>query len=157
MGLHRGRDFAAYEFSYRVGMDFKYADAGLLRNRCRYQVVSVSHGLDGVPVVDIDSSGGSLTELVTSLFDRFDPAGSETAEMLSAKVTRRLKGDHGDFVREPDSWLESQPLAASHPLRFENGDVVTWRSGALDLDEVAELLDYLNDVVERLPEVRSGS
>lgn len=155
-GSHRERPFAAYEFTFRVGMDFKYADDGLLRNRCRYQVVSVSHGLEGVPVTEVDGKEGSIASVVKSMVGRLDPAGSDLIERMSATLARRPDGDPDGASRDARSRLQARAHASNVRLRFENGDAVTWRSGPLDLDEVEELLGQLNDVVDALAEDWSG-
>jgi hypothetical protein len=48
-------------------------------------------------------------------------------------------------------WMLADQRALSIPFRFERGDLVTWREGKVDVSEVDELLNYVADVVERVP------
>jgi len=48
-------------------------------------------------------------------------------------------------------WLLADPRARSVPFRFERGDLVAWQEGQIDLRKVDWLVDFVCDVVERVP------
>jgi len=48
-------------------------------------------------------------------------------------------------------WMLADQRALSTPFRFERGDLVTWDQGKIDVSNVDGLLNYLSDVLERVP------
>lgn len=151
-GTHRSREFVCYELSFRMNIGYRYADDGLVRNRCRYQVVSTAHDGGQLPDLTI-ANADTVSRFSSTLFDEGTGIGSDEFRRKFSLST----GDGADasaVVAGPMSeWLAADPRASRNPLKFEKGDVITWRSGALNIARAIEPLDYLNDVVDRLPPV----
>lgn len=151
-GQHRGREFVAYEYSFRMHMGYQFADDGLLRNRCRYQVVSIRHGNSGVP--DFLLTGADAAARVSNaIFGEFHSGTEEFNRKFS--VAARDSAAVSVILADPlCEWLTADPRASENPLKFEAGDLVTWRNGAIDLGAASDSLDFLNDVIDRLPAPR---
>jgi uncharacterized protein DUF3137 len=47
--------------------------------------------------------------------------------------------------------LDDRRAMSSLPFRFDGGSLVTWLDGQMDLERVTYLLDYLCDVLDRVP------
>ncbi|NLU68458.1 hypothetical protein [Streptomyces sp. HNM0574] len=55
-------------------------------------------------------------------------------------------------VPELTRYLAKQPLLADRPLRFENGEVITWYEERLRPGDVMKHLTYLSEVLRHIPE-----
>lgn len=154
-GTDRGREFAIYEFSVRMSMGYRYADDGLLRNRCRYQVVSTAHGSNSVPDLTL-ANADVVSRLSGSIFSEGIDLGSEEFRRKFSISTRDIDAAAKILAGPLSEWLTADQRASMNPLKLEKGDVVTWRTGAIDIPAALDSLNYLNDVIDRLPP-RSGT
>ncbi len=48
-------------------------------------------------------------------------------------------------------WMLADQRCRDLPFRFERADLLTWREGSIDLQEVVWMLEYLCDVLDRVP------
>ncbi|MGH3433089.1 MAG: hypothetical protein ACRDQB_09665 [Thermocrispum sp.] len=93
----------------------------------------------------------TIERAATALTGGMGRVGHEAFDREFFVSTRDPAQTKGILTDQLCSWLVAEPRSSKFPLRFEGGDVVTWRSGALDIDKVVEALDHLNEVVDRLP------
>lgn len=150
-GYRRDRSFVAFEFSIRIGIESKYADDGLFRNRCRYQVVSVAHGRSSLPVLTVETHDPVAADTAAALKGDGSRVGHTEFDRTFSVSMRDSSPAREIFTDDCCAWFLAHPSSLASPLRFEAGRVTTWRSGAMNVDELDELLDYLNGVIDRLP------
>lgn len=148
-GMHRSREFVAYEYSFRMRMGYRFANDGLLRNRCRYQVVSTRHGNSDMPDFSL-TDADVVTRVSNAIFDEFH-LGTEEFNRRFSVAARDSTAVSSILAGPLCEWLTLDPRASKNPLKFEAGDLVTWQSGAIELGAVSESLHFLNDVIDRLP------
>jgi hypothetical protein len=145
-GQHRGRPLVAFEYTYKEWRG----------NRDKRRTVTYTH---------------TVVALGT-------PAARPTLELGRAGLGRKLLGLVGirDLQLESDEfnktfqirteddrfayavlhprtmeWMLADQRCRELPFRFERSDLVTWRQRSIDLEAVVGMLDYLCDVLDRVP------
>ncbi len=58
---------------------------------------------------------------------------------------------HGILSDPLQAFLLSDPRAQKSPLRLRDDELFTWYTGTLSPQDVEERLDYLCDVLDRIP------
>jgi hypothetical protein len=142
-GRYRGRDIRYFEYADETTMTNNNG-----RSRTDYYAVFVVSTPDTVPrtlireegFLDSVFGGGEVVKTGDSAFDTEFSVITQDREAAEKLVTPRLI-DH--LSREPD--------ARELPLRFENGEVLTWSEERLRPQQVMARLNYLTEVVNHLP------
>lgn len=143
-GRYRGRSFRCFE--YRDEITDRRARQ---QNQQRYFAVFALTTAASIPrvvvrrqkVLDDVFADGHIVELGNSEFD-----GTFRVVATDVRVARDVVA--GRLAR----FLTTDPRAKNAPLRFDRGELVTWYEGRLRPPEILPHLNYLCDVLERVPE-----
>lgn len=146
-GQHRGRWFVAFEYLYsETHSDGKNTTTTTYQNL----VVGVSTPADR-PTLEITKEG---------LGQRFLGAiGFKDLQLESEEFNRafKIKAAQNKFaydVLHPRmmEWMLADRRAIRFPFRFERSDLVTWERGTMDIGRLTWMLDYVSDVLDRVPQ-----
>ncbi|MGH3877595.1 MAG: DUF3137 domain-containing protein [Actinophytocola sp.] len=145
-GEHRGRQVLAFEYSYK-----ETEGSGDDRRTTTYRHTVVSLSLPAArPTLQVgrEGFGRKLLGFV----------GVRDLQLESEQFNEafHIKADDDKFaydVLHPRmmEWMLSDQRAQSVPFRFERGDLMTWDREKIDVRKVEWMLDYLCDVVDRVP------
>lgn len=144
IGTYRGRPFCAFEYKRiaRKGTDRK--------NEASYSRVLALATPATRPTMEVKKAG----------------FGSKVADFLGAQdlpvghpefdQAFRVTTDHEQFARDvlaPSvaDWLLRDGRALQMPFRFERNELVTWQNGRTKLEIIEPALDFLCDVLDRVP------
>ena len=146
VGPHRGRTFAAFEYVYKERQ-------GSGKNR---RTVTYRH-----TVVALDTPAARPTlELAREGIGRklLGLVGVRDLQLESEEFNKtfHIRAENDRFaydVLHPRTmeWMLGDQRCRDMPFRFERADLVTWRQGSIDLDAAVWMLDYLCDVLDRVP------
>lgn len=147
-GTVRGRPFGCFQYRRRaVGSGgrgarttyetFRVFAVGTSTPRPTVQVARA--GLGGRLLDRVGAGGVEVGD------PEFDAAFRITGDATSARQAL------GPQLRR---WLLDDPRAARWPLRFERDELVTWQPGPLTASSVESALEFLCDVLDRVPAPR---
>ncbi|HEV2783672.1 MAG TPA: DUF3137 domain-containing protein [Actinophytocola sp.] len=143
-GQHRGRRVTAFEYSYTEGSGdnsttYTFTVAALATPAHRPWLEVKREGL-----------GRKLLGLI----------GVRDLQLESDEFNERFHVDTADAKFAYDvlhprmmEWLIGDRRAADlgWAFRFEQGDLVTWAKGPLEIDKLMGMLDYLGEILEQVP------
>ena len=145
-GSYRGRDLVAFEYSYK-----EYRDSGNERRTVTYRNTVVALGTPAArPTLELsrEGFGRKLLGLV----------GVRDLQLESEQFNKtfHIRAENDRFaydVLHPRTmeWMLADQRCRELPFRFERADLLTWRSGSIDLPTAQRMLDFLCDVLERVP------
>jgi hypothetical protein len=146
-GEHRDRKILAYEYSYKT-----YSTDGEGRRRSETHTFTLTSVYlpKPKPVLEIarEGLGRKLLGFV----------GVRDLQLESEQFNDayRIKTDNDRFaydILHPRmmEWMLEDSRAQRYGFRFERGDLMLWDDGKLRLDDMMARLDYLCDVLERVP------
>jgi hypothetical protein len=145
-GEHRGRTIMVFEYSYRE----THGSGNEQRTETyRFTVAALSLPA-GKPTLQVsrEGFGRKLLGIV----------GVRDLQLESEQFNTafHIKTDNDRFaydILHPRmmEWMLADQRAMSVPFRFERGDLMTWNRGRIDLTKVEWMLEYLCDVVDRVP------
>jgi hypothetical protein len=142
-GTHRGRRMLAFEYVVKDGQGAA-GDAGR-----RYTVVSAALPWPK-PTLEVTRKGRGRTLLAM--------AGAGGPGLGDEEFTRafHVRTDDEGFARAVlhpgmTRWLLADGRAQAIPFRFEGGDLIAWDERGLTPSTVDSMLDFLCDVLDRVP------
>lgn len=146
-GTYRGRQLTAFEYIYKVTRN---SGKHQTTQTYRHTVVALPTpavrptlqvdregfgrkllGVVGVRDLQLESEQFNETFHIDTESDRF------AYDILHPRMMEHLLAD---------------PRAQSLPFRFERSDLLTWDSSSIDTNSVLVMLDYLCDLLDRVPE-----
>ena len=145
-GSHRGRSLVAFEYTYKE-------QQGSGKNRRTVTYRNTVLALDtptARPTLEVsrEGIGRKLLGLV----------GVRDLQLESEEFNKtfHIRTENDKFaydVLHPRTmeWMLADQRCRDLPVRFERADLVTWRQGSIDPDSVVWMLDYLCDVLDRVP------
>jgi hypothetical protein len=145
-GDHRGREAMAFEYSYKER-------EGSGKNQ---RIVTYTNTVAAVttpaarPTLEVGREG--IGRRLLGLVGIRD-LQLESEEFNKAFHIRTEDDKFAYDILHPRTmeWMLAEERCRELPFRFERADLVTWRPGGIDLAEVGRLLDYLCDVLDRVP------
>lgn len=154
-GTYRGRPFRCFEFRTRtnVGTGTPVAKRKRTGNRApEYYFRIFVLGLPAqLPILQVKRSrvGNKILNAVG--------AGDIKTGQEDFDKKFRVTGDHEQFARDVlnphfTNWLLHDPRADRMPFRFERNELLTWQPARLKADSIEPSLDYLCDVLDRVPQ-----
>jgi len=145
-GSFRDREVLAFEYSYK-----ETTGSGNDRRTETYHHTVVSIGLPAPkPTLQVNREGLGRKLL------GFVGVRDLQLESEEFNKTFHIRAEDDKFaydVLHPRmmEWMLADQRAMSIPFRFERGDLVTWNEGKIDVSEVDWMLNYVCDVLERVP------
>ncbi|GAA1213488.1 hypothetical protein [Prauserella alba] len=146
-GKYRGRSVIVFEFSSRLEEFDKAGDERSKRDH--YQIVSIKLN-SPKSSFDVETRGfaskvarhSGLANAGTgdTAFDNRFTVESEDNEYVSSVLTEEVR-----------QWLLRDKRADDNPIRVLGDEIVTWRFGMLDLQDVEDRVEFLCDLLERTP------
>lgn len=145
-GPHRGRSLVAFEYTYK-----EQHGSGKNRRTVTYRNTVVALGTPAPrPTLEVsrEGIGRKLLGLV----------GIRDLQLESEEFNKsfRIRTEDDKFaydVLHPRTmeWMLADQRCRDQPFRFERADLLTWRQGSVDPHSVVWMLDYLCDVLDRVP------
>jgi hypothetical protein len=170
-GEHRGRELVGFEYIYK-----ERHGSGKNRRTVTYRhtVVALSTpsprptlqvsreglgrkllGLVGVRDLELESVEFNKTFLIRTEAEAApgDHGGAPLGDADRVRVSRMSADKFAYDVLHPRmmEWMLGDQRAREMPFRFERSDLVTWDTGSIDLNRMMWMLDYLCDVLDRVP------
>lgn len=145
-GEHRGRPVMAFEYSYKE----THGTGDEQRTETYTYTVAALSLPAPKPTLQVgrEGIGRKLLGLV----------GVRDLQLESEQFNKtfHIKTDNDRFaydILHPRmmEWMLADERAQSAPFRFERGDLLTWSRGRIDLQKVQWMLEYLCDVVDKVP------
>jgi hypothetical protein len=146
-GSHQGRSLVAFEYSYK-----ERQGSGKNRRTVTYRnTVLVLETPAARPTLEVsrEGIGRKLLGLV----------GIRDLQLESEEFneTFHIRTENDRFaydVLHPRTmeWMLADERCRDLPFRFERADLITWRQGSIDPGTVVWMLDYLTDIVQRVPD-----
>ncbi|MCL8015836.1 DUF3137 domain-containing protein [Streptomyces sp. AS02] len=150
-GEFRGHTFSCFEYRPR---DFDAEDAGT--NDHRYFVAFTLTTPTPTPGMIVDQP--NMLERADNRFNNAFGLGDKEVKLGSPEFDEdfRILTDDEPFARtvmtdELLRFLLSDPRVKDGPLRFHGNELITWFEGRLRPDGIDPKLNYLCDVLERVP------
>lgn len=145
-GKHRDRHVLAFEYSYQ---EVQGSGDNRKTKTYHYTVAALKLPKD-MPTLQVGPEGWG-SKLVGAV-------GFRDLQLESEEFNKkfRIKGENDKFsydVLHPRmmEWLLADQRAQSVPFRFERGDLVAWTEGKIDLQRVDWMVEYICDIVDRVP------
>jgi hypothetical protein len=145
-GVHRERTFVAFEYVYKVSE----GSGKNQRIETHHHTVVALSTPAARPTLQVTREG--LGRKLLGLI------GVRDLQLESEKFndTFLLRTDDDKFaydILHPRTmeWMLTDPRAVEIPFRFERADLLAWQPGVIDLNTALWLLEYLCDVLDRVP------
>lgn len=145
-GQHRGHSLVAFEYSYK-----ERQGSGDNRRTVTYTHTVVALATPAArPTLEVsrESIGRKLLGLV----------GIRDLQLESEEFNKtfHIRTENDKFaydILHPRTmeWMLGDQRCRDLPFRFERADLLTWRQGGIDLEAVVWMLEYLCDVLDRVP------
>lgn len=145
-GSHRERELVAFEYVYK-----EHEGSGKNRRTVTYRHTVVALATPAPrPTLELsrEGFGRKLLGLV----------GIRDLQLESEEFNKtfRIRTEDDKFaydVLHPRTmeWMLGDQRCHDLPFRFERADLLTWRRGSIDLAATVWMLDYLCDVLDRVP------
>lgn len=145
-GLHRDRSFAAFEYLYK-----EHQGSGKNRRTVTYRNTVVALDTPAArPTLELsrEGIGRKLLGLV----------GIRDLQLESEEFNKsfHIRAENDRFaydVLHPRTmeWMLADQRCRDLPFRFERADLLTWQEGSIHLGSIPWMLDYLCDVLDRVP------
>jgi len=145
-GQHRGRGLAAFEYTYK-----ERRGSGKDRRTVTYTNTVVALGTPAIrPTLELNREG--IGRKLLGLVGIRD-LQLESEEFNKSFHIRTEDDKFAYDVLHPRTmeWMLADQRCRDLPFRFERADLLTWRQGTTDLETVVWMLDYLCDVLDRVP------
>jgi hypothetical protein len=145
-GAHRGRELVAFEYVYK-----EREGSGKNRRTVTYRnTVVVLNTPATRPTLEVSREGiGRRLLGMVGIRD----LQLESEEFNKSFHIRTEDDKFAYDVLHPRTmeWMLGDQRCHDLPFRFERADLLTWRTGTIDLAAVGWMLDYLCDVLDRVP------
>jgi hypothetical protein len=145
-GAHRGRELVAFEYSYK-----EREGNGKNRRTVTYRNTVVALNTPAArPTLEVGTEGiGRRLLGIVGIRD----LQLESEEFNKSFHIRTEDDKFAYDVLHPRTmeWMLADERCRDLPFRFERADLLTWRAGTIDLGSVGWMLDYLCDVLDRVP------
>jgi hypothetical protein len=146
VGAHRGRELVAFEYSYKES-----EGSGKNKRTVTYQNTVVALNTPAPrPTLEVSREGIGRRLL--------GMVGIRDLQLESEDFNKsfHIRTDDDKFaydVLHPRTmeWMLGDERCRDLPFRFERADLLTWRAGTIDLAVLGWMLDYLCDVLDRVP------
>jgi hypothetical protein len=145
-GTYRGRELVAFEYVYKENQG-----SGNDRRTVTYRNTVVALGTPAArPTLELgrEGFGRKLLGLV----------GVRDLQLESEQFNKtfHIRAENDRFaydVLHPRTmeWMLADQRCRDLPFRFERSDLLTWRTGAIDPGTAQWMLDFLCDVLDRVP------
>jgi hypothetical protein len=146
IGEHRGRLLTAFEYIYE-----ETSGTGDDRRTTTYRNTVVALSTPAArPTLEVSREGFGRKLLgLVGIRD----LQLESDEFNKAFLIRAEDDKFAYDILHPRTmeWMLADQRCQDQPFRFERADLLTWRKGSIDLQTVVWLLDYLCDVLDRVP------
>lgn len=145
-GTHRDHSFVAFEYVYK---ERRGSGKEQRTETIRHTVV----GLDtpaSRPTLEVSREG--LGRKLLGLVGVRD-LQLESEEFNKSFHIRTEDDKFAYDVLHPRTmeWMLGDGRCHEQPFRFERADLLTWQEGSIDLNSLSSMLDYLCDVLDRVP------
>jgi hypothetical protein len=149
-GEYRSRRLTAFQYSFRMEETDRHGDERTDRNF--YQVITIGLptpmpylevGPRGFFVGVARSAGWTAAGTGDARFDDVFTVDTKDPEFAGALLT--------DEVR---AWLLEDPRTDDNPVRICGDEILTWRRGEFDVQDLEHRADFLCDLLDRTPSNR---
>ena len=166
-GQHRGRQFCCFEYRWKRARSS--AHEGYVVSSVAHLIVAVAAPAHG-PILQVvpsgplramgDAADRSLVvrkllgdDAVNHLRDLTSLTGSPSEGFARDFLVSSNDERFAATVLNPKmtAWMLADPRARETPYRFEDKDLLTWREDHLEVHDIEARLDYLCDVLDRVP------